>query len=37
MVSDRPVVSIVRAWSGALMRTTRHLAGITAVLWRAVA
>jgi len=32
MVDDRPVVSVVRAVSGALMRTTRHLAGHTAVL-----
>ena len=36
MVKDRPVVSIVRAWSGALTRTTRHLAGHTAVLGRTV-
>jgi len=37
MVNDRPVVSVVRAWSGALTRTTRHLAGHMAVLGQAVA
>jgi len=36
MVNDRPVVSIVPACSGALMRTTMHLAGRTAVLEWAV-
>jgi len=35
MVNDGPVVSIVCAWSGTLTRTTRRLAGNTAVLgWR---
>jgi len=34
MVNDRPVSSVVRAWSGALTRITRHLAGSTAVLGR---
>jgi len=37
MVNDRPVVSIVLAWSGALTRTTRRLAGHTAVLGLAAA
>jgi len=37
MVNDQPVVSIVPAWSGALTRTTRRLAGHMAVLGRAVA
>jgi len=37
MVNDRPVISVVRAWSGALTRTTRCLAGHTAVLGRTVA
>jgi len=32
MVNNRPVVSIVRACSEALTRTTRHLAGHTANL-----
>jgi len=32
MVNDRPVVSVIRAWSGALTWTTRRLAGHTAVL-----
>jgi len=36
MVNDRPVVSVVRACSGALMRTTMRLAGHTAVLGWAV-
>jgi len=33
MVNDRPVVSVVRAWSGALMRTTRCLAGHIRQCW----
>jgi len=37
MANDQPVVSVVRAWSGALTRTTRILAGHTAVLGWAVA
>jgi len=37
MVNDRPFVSVIRAWSGALTRTTRRLAWYTAVLGRAVA
>jgi len=37
MVNDRPVVSVVHAWSGALTWTTRRLAGYTAVLGRAAA
>jgi len=36
MANDRPVVSVVRAWSGALTRTTMRLAGHTAVLGWAV-
>ena len=36
MVNERPVVSVVRAWSGALTQTTWRLAGHTAVLGRAV-
>jgi len=32
VVNGRLVVSVVHAWSGALTRTTRHLAGNTAVL-----
>jgi len=37
MLSDRLVVSVVRARIGALMQTTRRLAGHTAMLGRAVA
>jgi len=37
MVNDRPVIGVVRAWTGTLTRTTRRLAGHTAVLGRAVA
>jgi len=37
MVNDRQVVSVDRARSGALMRTTRNLAGHTGVLGWAVA
>jgi len=37
MVKDRPVVSVVRAYRGALMRATRRLAGHTAVLEQVVA
>jgi len=37
MVNDRQVVSVVHAWSGALMWTTRCLAGHTTVLGRAAA
>jgi len=37
MVNDRPVVSVIRAWTGALTLTTRRLAGYTAVLGWAVA
>jgi len=36
MVNDRLVFSVVRAWSGAMTRTTRRLAGHTVVLGRAV-
>ena len=35
--NSRSVVSVVRAWSGAMMRTTRRLACHTAVLGRAIA
>jgi len=37
MVNDRLVVSVVRAWGGALTQTTRRLARRTAVLARATA
>jgi len=37
MVNGRQVVSVVCVWSGALMQTTRCLAGHTAVLGRTVA
>jgi len=37
MLKDRPVVSVVRAWSGALTRTTGRLAGHIEVLGQAVA
>jgi len=37
MVNGRQVVSVVCVSSGALTRTTRHLAGYTAMLGRAVA
>jgi len=36
MINDRPIVSIIRAYHGALTQTTRRLAGYMAVLGRAV-